>query len=98
MLLDVLLHLGHVQEILMETTIVIAILPSVVLTLEVVIPRRTFLVPVRLPTMANHLVDPPLLGFRLRVDRAVAVVTHIRYAVRDVPTLSLQHERQVELE
>ena len=86
-----------VQEILPETTIVVAVLSTVELALEVVVTRRAILVTRCLATMVDDFLDPPFLASGCGVNGLIAVITGIGNTLSDVVTLGLQHVRQVEL-
>lgn len=86
-----------VQEILPETTIVVAVLSTVELALEVVVTRRAILVTRCLATMVDDFLDPPFLAIACGVNGLIAVITGIGNTLSDVVTLGLQHVRQVEL-
>ena len=55
------LDVGHVLVILQEAAVVVAVLPALLLALEIVVAGRAFLVAVGAPAVLDHLAD--LQGF-----------------------------------
>ena len=90
-------HLTHVSKILAEAAVVVAVLPTIGLTLEIVVTRSAVLVAGGLAAVRDDFLYPPLLGLCGDIYRLVAVAARVVDARGDVIALGLQHIGQVEL-
>ena len=77
MLLHVLLDEAHVLVILQEGAVVVAVLPALILALEIVVAGRALLVAVGAAAVLDHLVDPPLFGVGRGIDERVALAADV---------------------
>ena len=89
MLLQVFLQLSHVQVVLVEPAIVVAVLAAIAFTLEIIIAGRAILVSGGLAAMADYLVHPPLFRLRGRIDRLKVMLADVLDTFRDVLPLGL---------
>src|ERR1043166_4115119 len=78
------LHVAHVAA---ERTVVVAVLPAVRFTFEVVVARRAVLVPVGLAAALDHFLHPHLLGGGGGLHRAEIVLAQVVDARGDVIAL-----------
>src|SRR5215469_405409 len=98
---EVVLHVrAHLVEVLavgVEATVVVAVLTTLKLAFEVIVPGSAILVAGGLAAMCDDLLHPPFLRLRGDVDGVMAVAARVVDTHRNVITLCLQHVGQVEL-
>ena len=90
-------HSSLMREVLPKAPIVVAILPSIALTLKIIVPRCTFGISSSLTPMLDDLIDPPVFSSGRWIDCTQVIFPDMSDASSDVITLSLKHVGQVEL-
>ena len=91
-------HLALMLKIPSKSSVVVAVLASLLVALKVVVTGRAFFRAIGLASMLDDVLHPPLFGLIFDIKSVMAVGTHVIDTRSDMIALCLQHLRQVELE
>ena len=91
-------NFGHMAEVLLHRSVVVAILTPVIGSLKVVVARGAITISVCFATMVNHFLHPSFFSIMCAVKAMYAVLSDKVNAVSYVLTLAIQNICQIERE
>src|SRR3977135_1454179 len=82
-------YIFHTRAVLIEATVVVAVLPALEFALEIVVAGRAVLIAVGLAAMLDDFLYPPFLCFRGRINRLIALAPRVIDACCNMVALRL---------